>query len=51
MSEKDNNRQWLRYFRLVVAVDKDNQQAIDLSEFRCNSESLRRSSASPALLR
>ena len=35
MSETDNNRQWLRYFRLVVAVDKDNQQAIDLSEFRC----------------
>ena len=35
MSETDKNRQWLRYFRLVVAVDKDNQQAIDLSEFRC----------------
>jgi len=35
MSQTNKNRQWLRYFRLVVAVDKDNQQAIDLSEFRC----------------
>lgn len=34
MSE-NNNRQWLRYFRLVVASDESNQQAIDLSEFRC----------------
>ena len=34
MSE-NKNRQWLRYFRLVIATDKNNQQAIDLSEFRC----------------
>lgn len=34
MSE-NKNRQWMRYFRLVIATDKNNQQAIDLSEFRC----------------
>lgn len=33
--KQQDTRQWLRYFRLVVATDGDNQQAVDLSEFRC----------------
>lgn len=29
-----NNAKWIRYFRLYVATDKENKEAIDLSDFR-----------------
>ena len=29
-----NNAKWLRYFRLYVATDNDNKEALDLSDFR-----------------